>query len=119
MPEFEIIQSCGMCNRRMMQSALNRCSDCVSVEQSSYENGNDFVRRNVDANEINNVEVLIRVRNRRRCYEIKVKGLVQKKKDQSMTRLFWVNCNGFGPRSNDKIDQTMRESRRRRSIDES
>ena len=30
-----------------------------------------------------------------------------------MTRLFPVNCNGFGPRSNDKIDQIIQDSRDR------
>ena len=33
-------------------------------------------------------------------------------KDQSATRFFSVNCNGFGPRSSDKIDQIIRESRK-------
>ena len=113
MSEFEIMQSCEMCNRRIMLSPLNRCSECVSVEQSSNENDINVARRNVNVNESNNVEVVSRVRNRRRCDEIKVKGLVQKKKDQSVTRLFSVNCNGFGPRSNDKIDQIIRESRKR------
>ena len=117
MPEgIEIMQSCETCNRRIMWSAANRCSECVSVEQSNNENDNDVARRNVNANESNDVEVVSRVRNRKRCDEIKVKGSVKKKKEQSITRLFSVNCNGLGPRSNDKIDQVIRESRER-SID--
>ena len=112
MPEgIEIIQSYEMCNRRITWTAINRCSECVSVEQSSNENDNNATRRNVDANESNNVEVVSSVRNRKISDEIKVKGLVQKKKEQNVTRLFSVNCNGFGTRSNDKIDQIIRESR--------
>ena len=34
-------------------------------------------------------------------------------KDKFMTRLFSVNCNWFGPGSNDEIDQVVRESKSR------
>ena len=52
----------------------------MSIEQSSNENDNNVARMNADTNERNNVELVSRVRNRKRCDEIKVKRSVNKKK---------------------------------------
>ena len=43
--------------------------------------------------------------------EIKVKGSANKTKDKEVTSFFLDICNGFGPRSKDKIDQLVRESK--------
>ena len=58
----------------------------------------------------------VRISRMQRFGAIMVKGGVTKIKDKGMTRLFSENCNGFGPGSNDKIDQVIRESKSR-SVD--
>ena len=45
--------------------------------------------------------------------EKKVKVGVTKMKDKGTTGLFSVYCNGFGPGSSEKIDQVIKEIKRR------
>ena len=56
-----------------------------------------------------NIESEVRSSRRQRCGEIKVKGIVTKNKNEGITTFFLVNCNGFGPGSNEKTDQVIRE----------
>ena len=45
---------------------------------------------------------------RERCAETQHGGFIDDNKRAGVTRLFAVNCNGFGPESYDKLDQTQR-----------
>ena len=54
---------------------------------------------------------------RKRCDAIKVKVRANKNEEKVVVRFFPVNCNGFGPRSNSKIEQVIKE-RKRRDVDE-
>ena len=112
--EREMCQRCNEFNRSMMWNLENRCEEYRARDSSE----------NMDAEHVeitNNVNIEIeesRVSERRsvkrqRCGEIKVKGGVVKVKDKGTMRLFSVDCNGFGPGSSDKIDQIIRESKRR------
>ena len=58
----------------------------------------------------------MRTSRRKKYSEIKVKGGVNKKKDEGITRSISANYNGFGPGSKDKIDQLVRERVRERIL---
>ena len=112
--EREIRQKCDMCDRIMMWNVVNRCEECRIRESSDDVNEeNEEIGNEVNIVRRENRSVEVRSRRRQRCGEIKVKGGVTEIKNKGITRLFSVNCNGFGPGSNDKIDQVIRESKRR------
>ena len=116
--EREIRQKCGTCNRIMIWNLGNRREQCRTRESSeniNKENAEITKNINVEIEEIRVSEGRIVIK--QRCREIKVKSGVKKMKDEGITRLVSVNCNRLGPGSNYKIDQAIRESKRR-NVDE-
>ena len=98
-----------MCDRTTMLSEENRCGECAIREIRNNEdrvnqgrfNEEEVERREHRVNEESD-------RRRQRCVKIKVKGGNNKNKAKEITRLFSLNCNGFDPESNDKIDKVIK-----------
>ena len=112
--EREIRQKCDICDRIIMWNVVNRCEECRIRESSDDVNEeNEEIGNIVNIVRRENRSVEVRSRRRQRCGEIKVEGGVTEIKNKGITRLFSVNCNGFGPGSTDKIDQVIRESKSR------
>ena len=111
--EREIRQKCDTRDRSMVWNLRNRCEECRTRESSENKN-----EENAEITNHVNVEIeesrVSEERNvrRQKCGEVEVKGGVTKMKDKEITRLFSVNCNVFGPGSNDKIVQVIRTGKR-------
>ena len=101
------------CDSTIIWNVINRCDECERNESSNNENRkSQEIVNGVEVERRRNKMREVRTRRRKRCSEIKVKRGV-KNENKGATRLFSLHCNSFGPGSNDKIDQVIKESKGR------
>ena len=109
--KVEMRQRGESCDSKISWNATSGCDECERNETSNDKNRErqKIVNEREVERRVNEMREVI-TRRRQRCNEIKFKGGVNKNKDKGVTRLFSVNCDGFGPESSDNIDQVIKES---------
>ena len=102
----------------MMQNAKKVCNECDNENRCELGTSNNDDEQEVKEMFDSESDKVIKKneRNKKKVDRMKVKGKLENVKEEGVVRLFCVNCNGFRPYSESKINQ-IKDMSKLRNID--